>query len=196
MMAYSIIKQPSVTSFRELPKANLKRLFDWFIAIIPERMRELERVVREAEHTRMWCADRTPESLVQLGEWLACNVETRPRSASELDAIESSLLFPVSISAVVPNDRSVSLGIDIGMYLGEVLRALHPSLVWSLKLGGKSHFDYGRPVLEGFHHGVAMNPVHIVLVLVQALARGSQSGARLMELYEFWARQAPASPRT
>lgn len=187
-MNYSIIQPPFTLQFREMPKADLKAYFNWFLSQIPVRLPILELAVKETSGFENWSADFTPASLKALGEWYAAQVETRPRSQEELAEIKQNLSFSVPISDRELTNKTFSLAIDVAMYLSEVLKRNFPSLRWDLILKDKRYADYGQPVLIGFG-SVPFNPVHIMIVLAYGLVNKTKSGARLLELYNYWSSQ-------
>jgi hypothetical protein len=84
IIPYSAIQPPFILSFREIPKKELQRYFQWFMDVLPERVDELANAVKETPGFKAWQADYTPASLDTLGNWFAAQVETRPRSQAEL----------------------------------------------------------------------------------------------------------------
>jgi hypothetical protein len=148
----------------------------------------LEDAVRSTATFSNWRADYSPASLGALGEWFAANVTTRPRSAAELEQIYRggpAWFRGLDVPSEELSECTFSLGFDIGMYFGEVLRTNVPNVKWRAHAGVKHDVDEGQPVLEGFGHAF-FNPVRIVVTLAYGLADGSKSGSRLLELYEIW----------
>ena len=92
----------------------------------------------------------------------------------------------------VPNEelteRTFSLAMDIGMYLGRVLLANFPSLRWEQFLGSKKFADYGQPIITGFGP-VPLNPVRIAVTLAYGLAKARGPSKRLREVYDYWAQR-------
>lgn len=188
-MTYTIIQPPFTLQFREMTKADLKAYFDWFLNQIPTRLPILESFIRETPGFESWSADFTVESLKALGEWYAVQVETRPRNHGELAEIEQKLSFPIPVPGQELTNKTFSLAFDVGMYLSEIFRRNFPSLRWDLILKNKKLAEYGQPVLVGFRGGVPLNPIWIMIVLAYAIADKTKSGARLLELYNYWSSQ-------
>jgi hypothetical protein len=158
-MAYNIIQPPFRMKFREMPKSELKAYFQWFLNVIPSRIAELANAVRESPDFEDWRPDYTPKSLEPLGSWLAKQVDTRPRMAEELQDIAEGLSYPEEVSASQLTNRTISLAMDVGMYLSQVFLRNHPSLKWDQPFGSKRFIDYRQPVLMGFRGKVPFIPV-------------------------------------
>ena len=82
--------------------------------------------------------------------------------------------------------ETFSLAMDIGMYLGEILRQSATRLQWKALKGNKQEADYGQPILQPFKGGLVCNPVRLAITLAYGLADGTYKGTRLRELYETW----------
>jgi hypothetical protein len=124
-----------------------------------------------------------------LGDWFASQVETRPRTDSELAEIKAGSEFGIGGSKSELTNRTLSLAMDVGMYLGEVMTARHPKLTWEQPLDDPAFIDYGRPVLSGFG-GTMFNPVRIVVTFAYGVAAGRRTGSRLREVYDVWSARA------
>jgi len=185
-MTYQNIQPPFTLKFDEMSKKELKDYNQWFLSSIPERVAILTTAVKSTEGSGEWEPDYSPKSLEALGQWFAKQVETRQRSEEEIQAILGNQKpFKVGVESQTITERTISLSIDIGMYLSEVLRKSHPSLKWDQVLAKKKHVDYGQPVLVGFG-SVVFNPVRITRVLARSLLDGGKTGSRLRELYDIW----------
>ena len=171
-----------------MPKDELRAYHRWFLEHIPERVAELQKAVNETAGYESWRADGTPESLDVLGKWFAAEVETRSRTEKELDEIEADLPYPIAVSPSDLTNRTFSLAMDIGMSLSQVLMTNVPGLRWELPLGSPKFVDYGQPVLRGSGL-VPLNPVGLIVTLAHGIARKTQSGQRLRELYDIWSRK-------
>jgi len=203
-MPYHPIKTPFLSlDIRNMSKKELKSHFNWFLEIIPERMKKLARTVRETPGFEGWKSDCTPDSLGPLGEWLGMQVETRPVTNEEILEFEQyrqeqlkkfkgnfnqeSLLKVLEPPNEKLTDRTVSIIMDVGIYLSQVLMRNHLTLRWELPLGSKRFVDYGRPVLAGFGR-VSMNPMTIVANVAGGTLSKKRTGGRLRELYDIWSK--------
>jgi hypothetical protein len=181
-MGYQTIQPPFTLQFDRMTKKELQDYFQWFQAVMPDRILELARAVKQSPGYETWKPDYTPESLGSLGNWLATHVETYQRTPAELEGIRSQTPYRFEISDSELTNQTFSLAMDVGMYLAQVFLRNHPSLKWGQILqGSKRYIDYGQPVIEGF--GVTpLNPVRIAVTLAYGLANKTKTGARLREL--------------
>jgi hypothetical protein len=187
-MAYRTTQPPFTLKFWEMSKKELKAYFEWFMAMIPERVGELADAVRHSPGFEDWRPDYTPDSLDALGEWFASQVETRPRTEEELQEIRDSSRVPVDIPREELTNRTFSLAMDVGMYLSQVLVRNHPELRWQQPLGGKTFVDYGQPVLVG-SSPIPFNPVRLAVTLAYRFASESRTGGELREVYDIWSKK-------
>ncbi len=187
-MPYATIQPPFTLKFREMSKQELKDYFRWFFDVLPERNRVVAEAVQETPGFESWQPDQTPASLDKLGEWFATQVEARQRTQQERREITSQSSYPIEIPDDELTNRTFSLAMDVGMYLSQVLQKSNPSLRWQQPLNDKKFADYGQPVLMGFGP-VPLNPVRIAVTLAYGLITKKQSGKRLRELYDYWAKQ-------
>jgi|SRR5271166_559675 len=191
-MAYNSVQPPFTLKLRDMPKKELNRYFLWFMDVIPQRMKELVGAVKQTPGFETWQADYTPTSLDRLGDWFACQVETRSRTQEELQAIKDRLAFQVDISGQELTNGTFSLAMDVGMYFSQVLLKNYPGLRWEQPLNDKKFADYGQPVLIGFSNA-PLNPVRIAIVLARSIANKKQTGSRLRELYNVWSKMVQAA---
>ena len=120
-MPYSPVQPPFTLQLTEMPKAELRRYYEWFMDVLPGRVIELTAAVRETMGFDTWQADYTPASLDMLGQWLAGQVETRCRTQEEIQKIGSQQKFPIDVPTWELSNRTFSLAMDVGMYLSQVL---------------------------------------------------------------------------
>ena len=143
-MTYRTIQPPFTLEFRTMPKDELRAYYRWFLEQIPERIVELQKAVNETAGYESWRADGTPASLDALGRWFVAQVETRPRTEKELDEIKADLPYPIAVSPSDLTNRTLSLAMDIGMYLSQVLMTNVSGLRWPQNLAAASRAR-GRP---------------------------------------------------
>jgi hypothetical protein len=188
-VSYIVIQPPFALNLREMPKGELERYFQWFMAILPERVSTLTKAVQGTLGFENWHPDRTPASLDVLGTWFAGQVEMRPRTQEELQAIQALQAFPVDIPREQLTNRTFSLAMDVGMYLSQVFLKNYPSLSWEQRTENKRFADYGQPLISGFGL-VSLNPVAVVVTLAYAIASKKKDYKRLREIYDYWAQRA------
>jgi hypothetical protein len=189
---YHLIQPPFITlKFREMAKSDLKEYFEWFQEVLPERISELERaVVTSATKYETWKPDLTRESLNPLGEWFSEQVTTRPKTEEEIRA-KYALPYPEWVSNNELTNHTISLAMDLGMYLGKTLQTNNPQLHWAQILKSKNFVDYGQPVLTGFRsHLVSFNPVRIMIGLAYGISRQEKSNNDLVVVYDVWTQHA------
>src|SRR5258707_9408155 len=151
--AYSMIEPPFTLKFSEMSRKELRDYFKWFQDVIPQRIGVLSNAVKDSPGFEDWRPDYTPTSLNALGNWFATEVHTRPRTQDERNQIARSP-FSSEMSDWELTTRTISLAMDVAMYLSEVLLRNHPALHWDQEFGSKRYIDYGKPVLAGFVNDV------------------------------------------
>src|SRR5689334_8860371 len=112
-MNYRIITPPFEPDFRHRSKKELEEYRVWFHQVIDQRIDELQSAVSEVGS---WNADYSEDSLSALGEWFVGQVETRPRSAKELQEIRAASAFPIQVPEYDLTNKTFSIAMDIGMY--------------------------------------------------------------------------------
>jgi len=183
-MGYSTIQPPFTLKFGEMPKKELEAYRDWFHAITPERIAELTRAVNATPGFQDWQPDDSPGSLEALGVWFEGQVEVRRKSAEEIQETTSRLTIPIDVPEEELTNRTFSLAMDIGMYLGQVVLKNLPGTRWDQILKNKKDADYGQPVIAGFG-APTLNPVWVLVTTAYGISR--KKSARLRQLYETWA---------
>lgn len=185
-MNYKNIAPPFTLDFWNMSKKEIGAYYNWFLVIIPERIKILTEAVKTTPGFEKWKADYTVESLDKLGEWFAKNVGTRERTQEEIEKKIAEGFEQSDISKRELTTKTFSLAVDIGMYLSQVFLKNVKGTEWYLfEKGGKRFIDYGQPVLKGFGN-VPFNPVQICITLAYSLVDKSKTGNRLRELYEIW----------
>jgi hypothetical protein len=184
---YRIIEPPFTLKFREMSRQELNDYFEWFQIVRPQRIEELIQAVKESPGFEDWRADYSPGSLVRLGEWFAAQVETRPRTAEELEQVRRQQTFPIDVPGQELTNRTFSLAIDVGMYVSGVFLRNHPGLRWTALFGNKQSIDYGQPVLVEFVNS-PFNPVQMMVTQAYGLVDKTYKKGRLRELYDIWSK--------
>ena len=177
-MPYAIIHPPIPLKFRERSRKELEAYRIWFHQVRAGRIAELTRAVKSTAGYERWEPDATPASLDVLGSWLEGQVETRRKTAEEVEGIRAKLRFPIDIPEDQLTDRTFSLAMDIGMYFAEVILKNVPGTRWDQPLKGRNVADYGQPVIMGLGM-VPLNPVSVVLTTAYRVSDNER--ARLRE---------------
>ncbi len=158
---YNLIRPPFRTlKFEEMSRKELKDYKQWFLEAMPQRVEELTRGVTNSSGFEDWKPDKTPDSLNSLGNWLRTQVKARSHTQEEWDKIPLHVREWSSDGELT--DRTISLCMDVGMYLSQVFLCNHPTLKWGQTFGSKRFIDYGQPALIGFGKS-AFNPVRMVI---------------------------------
>lgn len=182
---YKTIQPPFHSlKFREVPKKELEDYNRWFHNVLPQRIVELTRTVNSSPGFEGWTPSYTPDSLKRLGDWFASQVSTRRHTPEELSSFPAHIRKWVSEGELT--DRTISLVMDLGMYLSQVLLRNHPSLKWDQIFGNRKFIDFGQPVLVGFVGRVPFNPVRMLGTLAYGLADKTYDSERLHKIYEIW----------
>ncbi|MBI1927843.1 hypothetical protein HYR99_26840 [Candidatus Poribacteria bacterium] len=189
MKNYKVISPPFTLNFKRTSKTELKAYYNWYLSLIPERIKILRDAVQTTPGYEKWEADFSPASLDPLGKWFSEQIKTRKRTRQEKEEIYSNSpawFRDVEISDFELANQTFSLAIDMGMYLSQVFLKNMPGLQWlHFVKGRKDDINYGQPVLEGFG-GDYFNPVHMLVTLAYGLADKTYDGRRLRGLYEIW----------
>lgn len=187
-MPYTTLQPPFTLNLGEMSNREIKDYSRWFFESLPLRKAQLTEAVAQTPGFESWQPNESPSSLNMLGDWFATQIETRPRTHEERQAITSRAAFPIEINNEELTNRTLSIAMDVGIYFAQVLQKNYPALRWEQPLSDKKFADYGHPVLVGFGL-VPLNPLRITTTLAYGLASKKQTGKRLRELYDYWSKQ-------
>lgn len=101
--------------------------------LIPSRMTQLQRIVVLDEEFRHWAADFSRESLAGLGAWLGARAFLSVLRKYDVEVCGERPEAPFAVRRAAPTDlepRAESLMLDLGLYLGECMRASAPGFEW------------------------------------------------------------------
>jgi hypothetical protein len=193
-MKYEKVRPPVLKPTHSMTPEEAREHYQWFISSIPQRILVLEGAVRSSGgEFANWNADMTPESLDVLAWWLQNNVSLRGKTDQEIEesaqywnmsaqeALDSRLVQPTELS-----DETISLAMDSGMYLGEVLRNNNPLLTWRHFTKRRSDINYQKPVLTGLAKPI--EPIGLMIGFLNGLVFEQASPAKLRDLYEYWSK--------
>jgi hypothetical protein len=194
-MEYNLIVLPSNLEIHSLNFASLTRkeartYLKWFVEEVPKRTLILQKAVNSTPNYESWRANFTSDSLQVLSAWFHDSVETRERTARELEQIyhyAPPWFREVQVSKYELTDQTFSIAVDVGRYFGEILLRQYPTLEWKLVTRPKNSIDFHQPVLSGFKGKQWLNPTRIILNTAYGFVRKTRSPERLLELYEVWA---------
>jgi hypothetical protein len=172
---------------RERSPKELTAYGAWFHEIKTERVVILANAVRCTPGFESWQPDGSPDSLGPLGVWFVARVQTRGRTAAEMETLRQQMAPITDVPDWELTEETFSLAMDVGMYFGEVVLKNMPGTRWDQILKDRRDMDYGQVVIMGFGR-VPMNPVNLVVAIAYGVRQGRFSGGRLRELYEIWNR--------
>jgi hypothetical protein len=184
-----MINPPIPLNFRAISRAEAKTYFEWFQNQIPARINEITRYVQSTVNFEDWKCDGTPLSLDRLGNWFCQHVSIRDRTAEEIEETYGNSpdwFRAIQIPDYEISQLTVSLSMDVAMYLSNVMQTNVVGLKWKLITRSKNSGNYQQPVLAG-NGKMAFNPYNIVMTYAYGIARGTKGPNRLRELYEIWA---------
>lgn len=176
---------PFLHQFREMSKPELRKYYQWFMNVLPEKVDELARLVHQTPGFETWDPNYAPTSLDRLGDWFCSQVETRNRTRAEISVIEKSLTFPIEIETWDLSDHTYAIVMDVGMYLSQVFLRNHASLRWEQPFGSRRFADFGQPSIAGFGP-THLNPMRVAGVLAFGFVKKTKTCGALRSTYEIW----------
>lgn len=190
-MEYPLMHPPfEIKSFEEMKKKEAQQHFEWYISEIPSRIQLLKRAYHFTTNRSEEELDLSSESLIRLWEWFLHDiVEVVDRTEEEIqkDLYETPRWLHADVRKV--NKKlyvtSLSVSMDIGIYLAETLRKNNDLLYWGFKSIPKSLFCVNTPVL--MHSKIKwelFDPAHMINVLDSKLLEGNFDINSLYKLFE------------
>ena len=122
-------------AFFELTAKQAKEYFNWYMEQIPCRLTKLWEYMKQ-DRPEAGPFDYSPESLIPLWEWYETKIEQVPMSQKEIEYQVAR--YPKWIENEIRKetmkytDETLSLALDISIYLGETVRKNYPNLYLSL----------------------------------------------------------------
>lgn len=185
-----------VKSFDLLTTRQAKEIFKWYTDDIPARLDQLQKCI-DADVNGTVQLTRGKDSLRPLWSWLVANIQLQELTESDLkeslDAVPKWLHEYIVAGKYKLTTESLSIGMDVAIYLGEVFVHEFPHIYWGFFTKPKSRVSVNEPVLLGFENGLDMNPRRIVDTLMWQCANGKSSEG-LYEVFEIWSKFVPAQP--
>ena len=178
-------------AFFELTPKQAKEYFLWYTSEIPNRIALLWEYIKQ-ERPEAEPFDYSPESLIPLWEWYETKIEQVPMTAKE---IESRVrMFPKYLEREIQKntkkftDETLSLALDISIYLGEVVVKNHPHLRWNYRTRPKREISVYRPVIDGLNYKMTLDSSRIVFVQMLTSVK-EQNKNHLYVIYRHWERK-------
>ena len=185
-----------VKSFDLLTTRQAKEIFKWYTDDILARLDQLQKCI-DADVNGTVQLTRGKDSLRPLWSWLVANIQLQELTESDLkeslDAVPKWLHEYIVAGKYKLTTESLSIGMDVAIYLGEVFVHEFPQIYWGFFTKPKSRVSVNEPVLLGFENGLDMNPRRIVDTLMWQCANGKSSEG-LYEVFEIWSKFVPAQP--
>lgn len=177
-----------VKSFDLLTTRQAKEIFKWYTDDIPARLDQLQKCI-DADVNGTVQLTRGKDSLRPLWSWLVANIQLQELTESDLkeslDAVPKWLHEYIVAGKYKLTTESLSIGMDVAIYLGEVFVHEFPQIYWGFFTKPKRRVSVNEPVLLGFENGLDMNPRRIVDTLMWQCANGKSSEG-LYEAFEIW----------
>jgi len=150
----------------QMTKQQAEDYFNWFISVVPERIRILEKVITGNLPLTSFTTNFTRNSLAELGKWLKENVtltqKTDVETKNEAEMLSQAFAkilakkgIPPYIKPGIPPVKehrlsleAESLGIDAGIYYCETVRRLSNSKYeWGYRKTSPMKFGFQEPAI-------------------------------------------------
>lgn len=192
-MSYPEIYIPIDKNIHDLSAKEAKVFNEWYVRNIEERIKVLEKTVKQNEKHAFWHADYSKESLEELGDWLFYNLSARKLSEKELERSIANNNYPDWFTDIVRehsgnrkfSDETYRKCFDVGIYFGESLRKIVPFLEWTYKTS-KNYIHRNQPILVKKGYKSSLNPRNIVEVVAGKFMRGEATPDKLVRTFEVW----------
>lgn len=158
----------------------------WFFENKEQRLTELQ----NAYHA--FCGknlDYTPKSLKGLGDFFLHAVDIEKKSPEEYAAQRAKFPPDIPIKNYTLTIRSLSVIVDVGIYLGEVMIRNHKNMCWEQnKSRNKRDVERGYMVITINHNAFLsyMNPIWVTTTMGWKVAGNTFSSDGLYELYNYY----------
>jgi hypothetical protein len=166
--------------------------FQWFLSVIPERIKILEEEIQKG--TKSFSATFDCRSLLDVGNWLKnsamyMEVSIEDRQAiikrDNLKGLPAQLTWEMSKTLTL---ETRYMCFDVSIYFGETLRREVPDLIWKMEKR-KSLHDYHRPILDKEKNRPAkclpLNSIVVIKTITNKLLEGSMPDI-LLDSYNYW----------
>jgi len=122
-----------VKSFDLLTTRQAKEIFKWYTDDIPARLDQLQKCI-DADVNGTVQLTRGKDSLRPLWSWLVANIQLQELTESDLkeslDAVPKWLHEYIVAGKYKLTTESLSIGMDVAIYLGEVFVHEFPQIYW------------------------------------------------------------------
>lgn len=158
----------------------------WFIENKLYRLKELNNLVISIPGLDNWEMDFTPNSLIGLWKCLQENITSEPLSKEKYESLQSSVPAEIPVNDYELTTRSISILVDAGIYIGDVLIHNHPSLRWEqYPSRTRNDANYGHMVIViNKNHWV--NPIRAMYNIGLKIINHQCGTNSILKLYDFW----------
>lgn len=185
-MEYELINPPrAYRNFYAATKKEANEYWLWFNENLNIRIEQLSILINKET---MFSPDFSINSLGTIDNWLQ-NTDKITKTnlrAEEIENINKHFLPQfqnrIPVRNFVLSNTSISIGFDVGIYIGQALRHNHPTLYWELYLGKGNEVDYNQPLLMGFKSG-GFNPDRTGQVIINKVV--DKISPAVVDLYNF-----------
>lgn len=192
-MEYTLFPANMFKPFSKMTTSEAEEYFEFFSNQISTRLQILQATVNSSTTLKSWQMDRSITSLHRLGDWLFEIASLEPTSEEFREKWRR--LIDVEKYGVTTTERltdiSLSLSIDVGIYLGETMIANNPNLYWYL-LRDDTNIDHNQPVIRGFENkadstlNVHCNPRRLAHNFLWGAAKKANTPSQLGNFYKYW----------
>lgn len=192
---YEIAIPPLKKPIDQLSKTEAQAYFDWYMGILDERIRYLQRMSKIE-------LDFSSDSFLSLWRWFLKNAEVEDTPKEVLKQLEEDYAnHPLKNHILAGSTKRLSVQTeymirDIGMYLGEAFVDNYPSIYWGFYTKPKRDFFVNRPLLLGFPNeifpekkGPPFEPIHMVSVQAAKLCSKNALSDDLFCIYTRWSKK-------
>lgn len=188
LLKYELIRPPNSLNFHEFSNCQANAFYTWYLDQIPLRINKLTNYIRSFPGYESWNVNNPPTAIKQLDAWYGEQVTVRNIGEEETKMIYSN--SPEWFQGVpFPNydltPLTISLSVDIGMYISQTMLTLHPEFSWKLIKKPKNAIDYNQPALIG-RGKIEFYPIGIILTYTHGIAKGNKTPGKLEEIYNIW----------
>lgn len=188
LVNYSRFQPQTATPFRDMDAKQARAYYEWFLQVIPHRLEELRHCL-EANGGAGIPLDFTFESFALLSAWFGTKVGRRPLTAAELAQERAAMpeWLESEISQDTLTEETLSLCMDVGIYLGETFRRQYPKLKWERVTKPKRHAYLNQPVIANFSKNMTLKPFWICNIMAQKITlNGSDPQEELCSAINVW----------
>lgn len=176
-------------AFFELTPKRAKEYFLWFKNEIPNRITMLWEYMKE-ERPESQPFDYSPESLIPLWDWYETKIKQVPQTRKEIEYNVSR--FPKWMEENVRKitmkytDETLSLALDISIYLGETVIKNYPNLYWGHFARPKRELFVNKPVIMKLKSKLKYFPPSQTVFVCMIKSGKDRDKNRIYDLYRYW----------